>query len=185
MSAQRVFIILFLLLISSIIYWYIFLYYPLTLDLEKAQHELKRLNSQIRNAKRAEKDLQIIEQKLREAENNLRMTKSRFVTQKDLSYVTKVLRKKAQDFDLKIADFIPVLDDYFEDKNNNHINSLPIIIKLRGRYLNIGKFIEKWPDLDFYLIAREISIEKEDSNSNELIATITADLFIYKDEGSS
>ena len=70
-----------------------------------------------------------IEQRLKEAQDELNALKKRIVYRQDISEVTKKLSALAVKYNVEINDFSPALDSYFEErgneKTNNRINYFP------------------------------------------------------------
>ncbi len=181
MTAQKLFVIMLLLLIVSGVLWFTFLYQPNAVQLKQYQIKLSEINDKLRSVKKAEGDIESMEQRLADVKSELDVIKSRFVDRKNLTQVTEVIKKSSAEYDLKITDFTPVLDSYFENEGNETVKALPIVITMEGRYLNIGRFLENWKNLKFYLIPKEVIIEKLNPESNILTATITTNLYTWND----
>ncbi len=179
MSTQRLFLILSLVLILSGIGWYLFIYKPIQINIKQTKLEVHEITQNLKNARKAKNDLHQLESRLETAKADLEAIKQHIVNRKNLTRVTKELQRVAEEYDLEITDFSPILDSYFETTGNEHIKPLPIIIKLTGRYLQIGKFLEALNNLDFYLTPNELVIEKLDPEKNDLTATITCILYTW------
>jgi len=178
-STQRLFLILSSALIATSIGWYLFIYKPIQINIQQTEQEVREISQNLKNARRAEKDLHQLENRLENAKTDLETIKRRIINRKNLTRVTEDLQRVAEEFDLEINDFSPILDSYFETNGNNKIKPLPIVISLTGRYLQIGKFLESLDKLDFYLIPNEFVIEKLNPESNDLTATITCILYTW------
>ena len=176
MSAQRLFIIFLVSFIALGVLWFSFIYSPLQIDETNAKIRFEEVSSKLKYARR---DLGMIENRLDKKKEALADVKTRIVDRKNLSNITEALRNRAQDFKLEITDFTPVLENYFETTGNSQVKPLPLVITVSGRYLQIGKFIESWDNLNFYLTVHEIIVEKLDVHSNELTATITCNLYTW------
>lgn len=181
MKAQRIFLIVVTSMVVLLVGWYIFIYQPLKLDISQKQRQLSELNVKINSARRASADLTHIEQRLKQARAELDALKERIVYRRDISEVTKKLSALAVKYNVEITDFSPALDSYFEEKGNEKIKPLPIALTVVGRYLEIGRFVEHFDDLDFFLVPREIVIEKTEAESNDLMATVTSTLYTWNE----
>lgn len=179
MSTQRLFIILSSAFLISSIGWYFLIYQPIRVKTGQTEQEVHKMSLNLTKARRAEKDLQHLEIRLKNAQTELEKIKQRFINRKKMVRVTNELQKKAEEYDLIINDFSPILDSYFESSRNHKIKPLPIVINLTGRYLQIGKFLESLDQLDFYLIPNEFTIEKLDPESDDLTATIFCILYTW------
>jgi len=179
LKSQKVFLVLVILLVVAVVGWFTFIYQPDTVELKKLQLKLAAMNAKLQTAQVAQKDLDYIEKRLEKAKTDLSAIESRIVDRKNLSAVTEELRKISGNYDLEITDFTPVIDAYFEKDRNDKVRPLPIVMTVTGRFLRVGEFIESWDNLDFYLVPREIIVEKLDPASNVLTATITTNLYTW------
>ena len=118
MTAQKLFIILILLFITLGVVWYTFIYQPLQLESKQIHLKLAEFNVKLKNARSAKRQLEFIEKRLELCKDNLATEQSRISDRNNLSYVTEELRRVSAKYDLKITDFTPVLDTYFETIGN-------------------------------------------------------------------
>ncbi len=181
MTVQRVFLILTLLLITGSVCGYLFLYKPITIDLESKKTEYLDLNSRLKNAQQAKVSMQGITTRLQQAEDRLKETKSHFIRRTQLSEVTTALTRLAKKHNVRVKDFSPVLDTYFDDNGPQQIRPLTTFIIVTGSFLNVGRFIENWSDLEFYMVPDKVIFEKLDPASNDLTVTITTRLFTWNE----
>lgn len=159
--------------------WWFFLYQPLKTDLAQEKKNLNALQAQLNRARQAEKNIDEVEAKIQKIKVDLATLESKFLDKNNLSAVMNSLQKMAKKFGVELVDFTPVLDTFFSKKSSQKIISLPIRITITGRYVNIGKFLEKWKDFQFYLIPFQISLEKKDPESNDLNASVITNLYIW------
>ena len=179
MSKKRFFIKI-LVVISLIFIWYYFIYVPQLNTLSKLETSLLEYGNKVHMAQNAKVNLINIRKRYQIVQNRLEEERAKFVRKKDLGTVTKTLQKLAREYNLKLVDFSPGFRDYFE-KQNEQIIPLPLSITLVGRYLAIGKFIEAWMNLPFYLIPESIILEKLDKNGYDIQAVIEAKLYTWNE----
>ena len=172
-------IFLSVLLLSVIIVWFIFFYYPKSVQIDQLKSQINEMKNNLASASQANVDLENIENKLVDEKSKLEEVNARFVEKEDLASVSKKLGAFAKNYNLKLTDFAPVFEDYFADTSKTVIKSLPLAITVQGAYLDIGRFIESWGNLPFYLEAHEISIQRSKPVSNVLEATISTKLYSW------
>jgi len=179
-KAQRIFLILIIVLVVFSVGWFMLVYQPLQLEIKAKHRQLTQLSQKIHNAQNANINLKNVEKRAENAQKELEEIRQKFVNRDDLSRVTKQLQQLAIRYNVEITDFSPVLDSYFDDSGNESIKPLPIVLTVIGRYLEIGRFIENMKSLNFYLTPQEFLIEKIDPENNDLEATITCNLYTWK-----
>lgn len=179
MLSKKFSIFLSVVLLGGLILWYVFLYYPKKVEIDKVKFGITKIQSDLASANQANFDFDNIEAKLAEEEKRLEVVKTRFVEKNDLAKVSKEVKNFASRHELKLTDFAPVFEDYFADTANSEIKGLPLTIIVRGRYLNVGQFIENWKDLPFYLQPTEIAIQRYLPTKNDVEATISSKLYSW------
>jgi Tfp pilus assembly protein PilO len=161
--------------------WYVFIYIPLSGEIKTSKILLAGLNQKLRSVRQAESQLKNVEDRLMNAKMDLDVVKAHFVHRKNLADIIKKIRRVSENFNLYVTDFSPVIDSFLENKEDGIIKILPVAVTIKGRYLQIGKFLENFDNLDFYLTPQKITIEKLNLASNELTATITCNLYTWND----
>ncbi|MCD6373967.1 MAG: type 4a pilus biogenesis protein PilO [Caldisericaceae bacterium] len=179
MSKRRFFIKL-MLVIFLCFMWYYFIYIPQIDTLAKLETQLMDFNSKVHMAQTAKVNLVNMRNRYQTEQDRLQKEKSKFVRKQDLGKVTKALQELAKKYDLKLVDFSPGFRDYFE-KQDEKIIPLPLSVTLVGRYLSIGRFLEEWENLPFYLIPVSIILEKLDKNGYDIQAVIESKLYTWND----
>ena len=179
MSKRRFFIKL-MLVIFLCFMWYYFIYIPQIDTLAKLETQLMDFNSKVHMAQTAKVNLVNMRNRYQTEQDRLQKEKSKFVRKQDLGKVAKALQELAKKYDLKLVDFSPGFRDYFE-KQDEKIIPLPLSVTLVGRYLSIGRFLEEWENLPFYLIPVSIILEKLDKNGYDIQAVIESKLYTWND----
>ena len=178
---RKIFIGIIIVFVVSFSLWYILINYANEIELKKVSQELVVINAKLNNARHAQIDYANIQEKFEKDQERLQKERTRFVGKEELSDVTFRLKKFAQKYNLKLMDFAPELENYFAASPDDKIVALPIEIGVHGAYLDVGKFIENWHTLPFYLIPEEIEIKRENDKSNVLVASVTAALYTWND----
>ena len=145
---------------------------------ENLKIEYHNLSEKLEKAQNARLNLKKIAAQLEQSKQQLQEVQNRFITQEDLSRVADDLKKLAGKYGLELKDFTPLLKAYFNNPKKGKISPLPIALLVEGRYLAVGRYLESWKKFDYYLIPKQISIEKMDPETNQLTVTIFCDLYI-------
>ncbi|RLD13014.1 hypothetical protein DRI50_08010 [candidate division KSB1 bacterium] len=179
MSKKRFYTIfsVYILLLFS---WYMFIYLPQVQALNEVNTKLNEISQQVAMARRAQINLKNIKARFQKEQQRLQEEKNRFIRKNDLGKVTQTLRTTANKYDLKLTDFSPGFKEYF-DAQKNSIVPLSLSISFIGRYIQIGKFIESWGELPFYLIPEELTLQKLDNNGYDIQAVIEAKLYTWNE----
>jgi Tfp pilus assembly protein PilO len=179
MSKGKFSIVLSVLLVTVLIVWFTFFYYPKSIEINRVKSQIKEMRNNLASASQANVDIENIEKKLLNEKNKLEAVKARFVEKDDLASVSRELGNFAKKYNLRLTDFAPVFDEYYSDTTNTTVKALPLAITVKGTYLNIGRFIEDWGNLPFYLEANEISMQRFKPKSNDLEAVISSKLYAW------
>lgn len=179
MARREVFITLVVLLFGGLLLWFVFLYQPQKLEAEQLENQLKAVRNKLKNANRANLDIQNVETKLLEEQKGLETIKTRFIEKAELAKVSEKMREVSKQYKLKMTDFAPVLENYFADTISAKISDLPLMITVQGKYLDVGQFIENWKNLPFYITPEEISITRIKSQSNDLETKIMCKIYAW------
>ena len=82
---------------------------------------------------------------------------------------------------MRLMDFSPAFDSYFSNSKYDRIIALPIELGVEGKYLDVGRFIENWDQLPFYLVADELSIERTEYDPRVLKAQVKSLLYTWNE----
>lgn len=179
MLRKRSSYILSALLLAILVVWFVFFYYPKRVEIDKIKLDIKEMRHDLATASQANVDIEKIEGKFLQEQKSLEEVRSRFVEKDDLAKVSRKIEEFARGYNLRLTDFAPVFEDYFADTSKGAIKALPLAITVRGRYLDIGKFIENWENLPFYLEPKGIMIQRVTPFTNDLKAIISSQLYSW------
>ena len=179
MSNKNIFIALFSVLITLVLVFQFLIYLPKDDEKEQLKADLKLTANKFNTAKLAEKDLENIRLKLHEQEKKLEAIKGKFIYKNQLRDITGRMQQITKGYNLRIADFTPELQSSFSDTSTVSAGPLPFSITVSGKYMDIGKYLESWSDLEFYIMHEEIFIRKKNPKQNILEAEIIGNLYAW------
>ena len=162
--------------------FFVFIYNPKEEEQENIKQALLDTENKFNAAKRAVNDLNKIKLTLAEQQENLNSVKRRFIRNEELSSITVKIRNFTRSNNLKLVDFTPLFKNYFADTSTAEVKALPFSITVEGRFLDIGRFVEGWENLDFYMVPDEITARTSLSRSNLLEATVTGNLYAWAND---
>ncbi|MHB2152857.1 type 4a pilus biogenesis protein PilO [Calditrichota bacterium GD2] len=163
-----------------VLLWYNFVYMAQINRLMLLDVELMEISNKVNMASNAKTNLENIKKRFEEEQNQLEKEKAKFVKRENLGQVTARLQNLAKEYNLKLVDFSPGFKDYFEQKDKKII-PLPLTITLIGQYLAIGKYIEHWQELPFYILPQAIIMERLDENGYDVQAVIETKLYTWNE----
>jgi len=180
MSIRHLFLTLLGLQTLMIVIWYFAFYSPQNKELHELEDNVNLTFAKLKSAKKAQLDLNSIQQRLTEEQLDLENVRSRFLKKNQLEKATAQLEKMARQHDLKLTEFSPILENYLaSSEQNQEIRGYPLVITVEGRYINIGKFIDNWERLPFYMTPEEIKLKRKEEGSNELQAMVSGILYAF------
>lgn len=179
MLSKKIFIALIFAMVLVIISFFLFMYNPKQEDMMVLQSDLQRTMNKFREAKQAESDLDNIYTEYDNQMHQLDLVKSRFINKNNLNEVTLKISEETKKFNLELLEFTPIFKLYFADTLNSDIKTLPFSIKVKGRFFEIGRFIENWDQFSFHIIPDEINLKRVSTKTNELQAEITGYLYAW------
>jgi len=179
MSSKQLFLVLIFVFVALVAAFQILIYNPKIDDRDQLKENIKQTASKFKDAKLAEKDLESIHFKLENEQENLEEIKDKFIIKNQLSDISLRMKEITSDYNLKLIDFTPAFQNYFSDTSKAPIKQLPFSITVSGKYLDIGKYLESWNQLEFYIIYKNISIEKKNPKSNIVESDITGLLYAW------
>jgi Tfp pilus assembly protein PilO len=172
-------IILLVILAFGLAGWYTFMYSGQKSALDKVSAQLNDFNLKVGQARRAQSDIKVVESRFQVEALQLENEKSRFIKKNELSIVTTQMDQMARKYNLKLEDFSPSMENYFENTPDAKIMTLPVEITVTGLYLDLGRYLENWPQLPFYILPHAISIEPVDLESNVIRTRIMTKLYTW------
>jgi len=181
MKERNILLVLSMVLIVGFGYWSLFFNARQKEDLVNVNYELEQIMAKVRSAQMARENIALLKKRYDEEQKKLHLERQRFVDKSDLSVVTGQLKQFAAKYHLQLMDFSPAFESYFASSKYNRIIALPIELSVEGKYLDIGRFIEDWDKLPFYLVADELSITRTEYDPNMLKAQVKSLLYTWND----
>jgi len=162
--------------------FYFVLYSPKAEEQLKIKDQLKATMQKFNKAKMALSDLNNAEKILEKQKSELDRINGRIIESDQLSKITIKIRNFTHDYNLKLIDFTPIFEQYFADTTNNPIKALPFSVTVKGKFLDLGRYLENWENRDFFMIPDEIFVKELNPSTNELEAKITGSLYAWARE---
>jgi len=178
---KKIFIIQLAALILIGLGWYFLWFERQEKRLLTEQTKLDQVSDKLKNARNANINIRHIEEKFKEQQARLDQEKSKFIRKDQLSQVTSSMNTFASQYDVRLMDFTSTDENFILSGQTSKVIALPIMITVHGDYLQIGRYIENWPTLPFYVIPDMITIKRIQEGQNLLEAQISARLYTWND----
>lgn len=160
--------------------WYFLFNNPQNNELKEIENQVNLTFAKLKSAQKAQLDLSSIQQRLTQEQMDLENVRSKFLRKNELEKATSRTDALAKKYKLTLKEFSPVLENYLASSDASQmIKGYPLVITVEGRYIDIGKFIDGWNDLPFYMIPEEIKLKRLDEKSNDLRAMISGVLYAF------
>jgi len=179
MLSRKIFIGLLFLCAVVLSAFYIFLYSPQQREKMKIESELQETSDKFSKANLALNELQHTQKVLKEKKAEINEINARFIEREQLRKITLKIRNFTQDYNLRLIDFTPLFNLYFADTSAAPIKALPFSVIVRGKFLEIGRYLENWERREFFMIPDEIKVRKYNTRTDVLEATITGRLYAW------
>lgn len=181
MKEKKLFVVLVSILVVGVASWYIFMNRPAEKKLENVNEKLSTIVQKVKTAKRAKRNIDNVQDRYELIQKKLEKQKSKFIRRNELSRVTSRMDEMAKDFNLKLVDFAPALENYFARDQAAVIVTLPLVVTVEGNYIDIGRYLENWYKLPFYITTEEIELAGKNENQTTLESKISAKLYTWND----
>jgi Tfp pilus assembly protein PilO len=178
---KKIFIIQLVALILVGAGWYFLWFERQEKKLLSEQGKLEQISDKLKNARNANINIRHIEEKFKEQQARLDQEKSKFIRKDQLTIVTSSMNSFAGQYDVRLMDFTSTDENFMLSGQTTKVIALPIMITVHGDFINIGRYIENWPTLPFYVIPEMITISRLQEGQNLLQAQISARLYTWND----
>jgi Tfp pilus assembly protein PilO len=178
---QRIFLGLMMALLFFSTIWFVFIFQPVKNELNRYDLEVSQLKQDLFRARKVQISLSDLNKQLANSQQELADIKQKFIHRNELSKVAGILHEEAPQYNIKINEFSPQLDSYFENSNQAALKPISIVVNLEGSYKNIGRFLESMDRLNFFFIPQDIVLEKISPNSETISATVVNEIYMWNE----
>ncbi len=157
-----------------LILWYMFILMPQRKSIADTGKKINEINLKIRKSGNTVSNLPKIKERLTAMDTEFDSLVTLLPTKDSIAIITDAIVNLCAMHNLTVEEIEPSLDallgtsDYFVE--------VPIGIKLKGSFLNLGRFTEDLKSLPFYYYQSEYDFERR---PEELDLTIKIDSYIY------
>ncbi len=182
MRAKNLFILLSVFIIVSTAGFVMAIMSPKMAKIDKLETDLKVTTDKFQNATNAKNDVEHVRGRLKETELELATIKAHFIERKQLREVTEKIKTQTKKYSLSFDEFTPIFKAYSQNQSNGNVKALPFSIAVSGSYIMIGKFLDSWSELPFYMYPDELYLSQGNGRSNVLKANISGRLYVWSKE---
>lgn len=181
MKEKKIFVVLVSILVLGFVSWYILINNSAERNLENVNEELSTIVQKVKTAKRAKRNIDNVQDRYELIQKKLEKQKSKFIRRNELSRVTSRMDEMAKEHNLKLVDFAPALENYFAKDKSAVIVTLPLVVTVEGNYIDIGRYLENWYKLPFYITTDEIELNRKKEKNTKLESKISAKLYTWNE----
>ncbi len=182
MNAKNIFVILALMIVLGIGGTIMFILNPKSDQINRLQSKLDITTSKFENATHAKNEVAHVREKLQQTNDQLANIRAHFIRRENLRDVTDALKVQTRKYNLSFDEFTPIFKAYLQDKSKGPMKALPFSISITGNYFKIGKFLDSWKAMPFFIFPDEIYLTKMEKRSDRLKANISGRLYAWAKE---
>lgn len=168
-------IIIFLVLIVPIVLVYFFIFSKNFDEIESIENKIKVSSEELDKVRRASRDLPKHEKTLQETKEIFELTSVLLPKSQEIPDLLRNISDLGKQSGLDFLSFIPGVEmpkDFYAE--------IPIDIKIRGPYHNLGLFLDRVSKLDRIVTVNNIKTEKVDLDGTEALLTSSCRLITYR-----
>ncbi len=187
-ESLRILIVALVLLVSITLAWFFLIYRPQHDELMSVRDRTQTVLSNIQSFRATSRQVAQLDTKIADLKRALDVTATKLVRKKDLSKVVVQLQrsgiKHGLEFDKIIPDYSSLVPVQEMGNMVPEIMSLTLHMRLRGRYKNLGRFLEHLDSLPFAVSLGELSLAYNERLFPELEILVDAILYVRNDSGT-
>ncbi len=165
--------------------WLFFLYRPGLSRAAALSTESQRLMTQLRSLQVTDAQIAALEENVRSLESELGKMQSRVVPRDSLPAAVARIRRHAARYGIKPYKIIPDYDALVSAKENgipaSPVKPLTLHMKLRGRYLHLGRFLKHCGELPFLVSVGDLTLGYDERSYPELEILLDLRIFIREE----
>ena len=151
-------------LIVFVIAWYVFYYNNQKQEISKAQQEIVRITTLVRNAQNSSKMMDAPRAEVDSLQSFLTSMESRILPKSKLLYITETVQRRGEEIGLKISSITIDRTRLFgEESSASPFLWIPIEIGLEGEFFALGDFLDDFKNYSFIIKPGEIKIVTDNS----------------------
>lgn len=182
MNAQKKFFLSFGFVVALVVAWFALIYLPINERISSAQIQTHKYTARIDSAFAANKNLDVLRDKLEEVKLKNHQLTQRLVDPDDLRNINRRLRAMFAANNLILTEFKPNFNYYLEllDDTSNHepLHKLPITITLRGQFFDLARVLENLNNRQIAISPEGFVLKPYSEYSSELSIIMNIAVFV-------
>ena len=168
-------IVLVVILLIPILLGYFFVYSPNVEQTKKLKSQIQTASDELKRVRKAARDLPKHQEELNKAKEAFELTSILLPKSQEIPDLLRSISDLGKQSGLDFLSFVPggeVPKDFYAE--------IPIDIKIRGPYHNLGLFLDRVSKLERIVTVNNIRTEKVDLEGNEILLTSSCRLLTYR-----
>ena len=177
--------VIFLMLIAG---WYFFIYFPISSELNPVEARITFVRSQMRKVEAMGGGISKLIDDLEDARDSVMLLKEKMGALSELDSILGEIRFTAEEYDLQLQTLAPKLslnsfDDVslYERESVSGLIKLPVDMRVRGDYLNFGKFMEALHENGLFYSVEDLKMRRKVDELPVISFHMVMHLFLIND----
>ncbi len=172
---KKKFIVLGGIVLLPILLCYFLVYQPNIEQTDKLKEQIQKSSDELKRVRKAARDLPLHVEELKKTQEAFELTSVLLPKSQEIPDLLRSISDLGKHSGLDFLSFVPgseVPKDFYAE--------IPIDIKIRGPYHNLGLFLDKVSKLERIVTVNNIRTEKVDLEGNEILLTSSCRLLTYR-----
>jgi len=168
--------------------WYFFIYFPISSELNPVEARITFIRSQMRKVEEMGGGISELIDDLEDARDSVMLLKEKMGALSELDSILGEIRLTAEAYDLQLQTLAPKLSlNSFDDRSLYKRESvsglikLPVDMRVRGDYLNFGKFMEGLHENGLFYSVEDLKMRRKVDELPVISFHIVMHLFLIND----
>ncbi len=171
---NKIITIIILLLLLALIFYYVSLK-PNLNTIEKLNTQIKLSNQEVEKIKITINDLPLRQKELENIKNKFEIISSVFPKSQEIPDLLRIISDIGKNSGLEIISFAPAQEIY-----KDFYSEVPIDIKIKGTYHNIGLFLYNISNLERIVTVHSIKVDKVNKEKHAVLLESTCKFLTYR-----
>ncbi|MBI2885162.1 MAG: type 4a pilus biogenesis protein PilO [Candidatus Omnitrophica bacterium] len=165
-----------------------FVYIPLWGGIRQRAARLRELDVKMADAHLVRDQLAGQDALLRKTRERYELVRSRIGDEQSVGRILEALNQQAVEQQLEVLGMQPGVDGREPERLRLNadltLREVPVLLRLQGRYRNLGEFLGQLPDAPFLASVRELELKRAPAGSPQLEARVVLSVYVTESAGA-
>ncbi len=187
-ESLKILIIAVLGLLAVCLCWFLFMYRPEIVKLRNLKSETGQLLARIQSLRVTDAQVDDLEKGVEQLQKEIAKKQAGLLLKEDLHSAVQQIQKHGKRYGVKLQKIIPDYDKLIATTEESQVAeaamALTLHLKLRSKYKNFGRFLEKLDDLPFLISVGELTLGYDEQSFPELVALLDVQVFLRSEDAA-